>query len=70
MTDNKLNEVRTRRGMSITELSRRSNISRHTLHKLENGTSNNPTVATVDAICRALEKKPDEIFFGNAYVCH
>lgn len=63
MVSNKLKKARTERGMSVSELARRSNLSRITISKIENGLSN-PTVATVSAICKELNKNPNEIFFG------
>ena len=63
MTYNKLKEIRTDRGMSITELARRSKLSRITVSNIENGLSN-PTVSTVSAISEALGKNPVDIFFA------
>lgn len=64
MSYNKLKEVRKKTGMSVTELSRRSNVSRVTITKIENGDSN-PTVNTIEAVSRGLNKLPSEIFFNN-----
>lgn len=68
MNSNKLKYVRNKRGMSISELARRTNLSRITVSKIENGHSN-PTVTTVSSICKALGKNPNEIFF-NTFVNH
>ena len=62
MNTNRLKEVRTERGMSISELARRSKLSRVTVADIENG-FRNPTVKTIAAICRVLNKEPNEIFF-------
>lgn len=59
---NKLKMIRSDRGMSISELARRSGLSRVTITDIEKGIRN-PTVRTVDAICRVLNKDPKEIFF-------
>ncbi|MGY0488698.1 helix-turn-helix domain-containing protein [Streptomyces sp. WG-D5] len=49
-----LRRARTRRGLSISELSRRSKIGKATLSQLESGTGN-PTIETVFSLSRALE---------------
>lgn len=64
MNYNKLKEVRKSTGMSIAELSRRSNVSRVTITKIESGESN-PTINTVTALANGLRKRPCEIFFKD-----
>ncbi len=49
-----LKRVRTQRGLSISELSRRSKIGKATLSQLESGTGN-PTIETVFSLSRVLE---------------
>lgn len=49
-----LRRTRTQRGLSISELSRRSKIGKATLSQLESGTGN-PTIETVFSLSRALE---------------
>ncbi|MFE9392196.1 helix-turn-helix domain-containing protein [Streptomyces sp. NPDC006784] len=49
-----LKRVRARRGLSISELSRRSKIGKATLSQLESGTGN-PTIETVFSLSRVLE---------------
>ncbi|MFP8960896.1 helix-turn-helix domain-containing protein [Streptomyces nanhaiensis] len=49
-----LKRVRTQRGLSLSELSRRSKIGKATLSQLESGTGN-PTIETVFSLSRALE---------------
>jgi len=49
-----LRRVRTQRGLSISELSRRSKIGKATLSQLESGTGN-PTIETVFSLSRVLE---------------
>jgi DNA-binding XRE family transcriptional regulator len=63
MNTNKLKEVRINRGMSLSELARRSHLSRTTVTDIEMGRSN-PTFKTIAAICKAINKSPNEIFFG------
>ncbi|WP_100400610.1 helix-turn-helix transcriptional regulator [Bacillus sp. FJAT-44742] len=64
MNSNRLKEARTKRGMSISELARRTKLNRITISKIENGLSN-PTVTTVSVICKELSKNPSDIFFSN-----
>lgn len=68
MVRNKLKEVRLERGISISELARRTNLSRVTINNIEKGYSN-PTQKTMLAICRELDKSMNEIFFTQ-YVNH
>ncbi|MFB6566345.1 helix-turn-helix domain-containing protein [Streptomyces noursei] len=49
-----LRQVRTHRGWSISELSRRSKIGKATLSQVESGTGN-PTIETVFSLSRVLE---------------
>lgn len=64
MNNNNLRLIRLEIGMSISELARRSNLSRMTIWKVESSKSN-PTVKTIKVICSALNKKPEEIFFDQ-----
>ncbi|MGC8553273.1 MAG: helix-turn-helix domain-containing protein [Phycisphaerae bacterium] len=50
----KLKAVRTRRGLSLMELSRRSGIDRARLSRLESDAHANPTLNTVNCIASAL----------------
>ncbi len=49
-----LRRARTQRGLSLSELSRRSKIGKATLSQLESGTGN-PTIETVFSLSRVLE---------------
>ncbi|SEL52947.1 helix-turn-helix domain-containing protein [Streptacidiphilus jiangxiensis] len=49
-----LKQVRARRGLSLSEVSRRSGIGKATLSQLESGTGN-PTIETVFSLARVLE---------------
>ncbi|WP_077705523.1 helix-turn-helix transcriptional regulator [Virgibacillus dokdonensis] len=62
MNYNKLKVFRQERGISISELARRSGLSRVTVSNVENRKSN-PTQKTISAICDVLEKNPYDIFF-------
>jgi len=60
---NKLKEIRTDIGMSISELARRSNTSRQTIHAIESGTRKNINGSLMFAIADALKRDEREIFF-------
>lgn len=64
MKYNNLKSIRTQRGITISELARRAKLNRITISNIENGKSN-PTVSTVVAICKVLNKDPKEIFFSD-----
>lgn len=64
MVSNKVKEVRVRRGMSISELARRTNLSRVTIDKVENGKVV-PNLGTAFLISEELEVSINDIFFKN-----
>ena len=52
-----LRAERERQGLSLSDVSERSGIDRATLSKLETGKAPNPTVSTLRAVARALNKR-------------
>ncbi|KPN97741.1 helix-turn-helix transcriptional regulator [Lysinibacillus sp. ZYM-1] len=62
MVDNKLKELRLRRGISISELARRSGLNRVTISNIENKRVI-PTLESAFAISRELETQIEVIFF-------
>ena len=48
---------RERQGLSLTDIEQRTGITRSALSRLENGLSNNPTVATLNRYAEALGKQ-------------
>ena len=52
-----LRAERERQGLSLSDVSERSGIDRATLSKLETGKVPNPTVSTLRALARALNKR-------------
>lgn len=52
-----LRAERVRQGLSLTDVSERTGIDRATLSKLETGKVPNPTVGTLRALARALNKR-------------
>ncbi len=59
--DNKIKEIRTERGMSVSELARRTGLSRTAIFNIENGKSN-PLATSIQAISVVLDKEPNDIF--------
>lgn len=62
MISNLVKEVRTKRGMSISELARRTNLSRVTISNIENKRVI-PSLESAISIARELEFNMDNIFF-------
>lgn len=55
------------KNFSIAEISEKTGISKSTLHDLENGTTSNPRIETIDKICKGLNISVDEFLYGNQY---
>lgn len=62
---NKVEYWRTRRGMSVSELARRSGISRQTVIRLERDRGANTNMNTIVSMARALEVPVDDLFFAE-----
>jgi len=62
MVSNIVREVRTKRGMSISELARRTKLSRVTISNVENKMVI-PSLETALLISRELEREVEKIFF-------
>ncbi len=59
----RIREYRKELGLTLLELGHRSNISPGYLCHLERGTRANPSINAMDAICRALGRDIQEVFF-------
>ena len=59
---NKLKQVRRMKMLSMSELARKSGISRQTIHKLERGAEQSYTMRTLMKIAHALDTPVTEIF--------
>ncbi|MDV3053410.1 hypothetical protein NLV77_002353 [Staphylococcus ureilyticus] len=62
--NNRLEEIRKSKGISITQLSVKSGISRTTIYKLEDQKTN-PSLETIVKISSGLNEKPEKIFNFN-----
>lgn len=60
--ENKLRDARMKRGMSVSELARRSNTSRQTIYAIEKGEIKNISGILMFALADALECNEREIF--------
>lgn len=60
--NNKVKEIRIKKGLSQEELANKSNISRYLISKIENGEDVNLTKNTMISISKALEKPVIEVF--------
>lgn len=63
--ENKLKAIRTDVGMSISELARRAETSRQTIHGIENGSIKNVSGMLMFRIADALRRSEREIFFSK-----
>ena len=59
---NNLKEIRDGKGVSITELSRLSGVSRQTIYRLENEDDDSANSKTLKALADALEIKVSDFF--------
>ncbi|MGE8023017.1 helix-turn-helix transcriptional regulator [Staphylococcus pasteuri] len=59
--NNNIKNIRQRKGITITELSKITGISRTTIYKLEEQ-NNNPSLDTIVKISSGLKEKPEKIF--------
>ena len=65
--NNKVKEARIERGMSVSELARRTGLSRTAINNIENKNSN-PLASTMYVISIVLEKEVSEIFFAPSVI--
>ena len=63
MNNFKLKKIREKRGLTIEKLAELANISAGYLCHLENGSRNNPSIAVMKNIAKALGVDIAEIFF-------
>lgn len=59
---NRLKKAREDAGLSQSELARLVGVPQATISALENGRIKNPSHQLVVRLCRALRRKPEEIF--------
>lgn len=59
---NKLKEIRESKGISVSELARVANITRQTIHRLENEIDNSANTKTLKSLADALDVKVSDFF--------
>ena len=60
---NRMNQIRKEKGITLTEISKKTGISIGYLSHLENGTRKNPSIEMMDKISKVLGKSVSEVFF-------
>ena len=60
--ENQIRVLRKEKGISQEDLARRCGVSRQTINAIEKG-DYNPTIRLCIAICRALDKTLDQLFW-------
>lgn len=63
MYQNRIREIRTQKGLSLTHLANLSGITAGYLCHLEQGTRKNPSIIVMEQIAKVLNKSVTEIFF-------
>jgi len=63
--ENKIRALRSEMGLSQEELARRCGVSRQTINAIEKG-DYNPTIRLCIAICRALNRTLDDLFWEES----
>ncbi|WP_066895721.1 helix-turn-helix domain-containing protein [Clostridium nigeriense] len=62
MVGSKIAEIRNKRGISLSKLSRESGVSKGYLSELENGIKENPNIEILDKIAKALGISVSDLF--------
>lgn len=65
MYQNKMQQIRKEKGISLTYLSEKTGISIGYLCHLEKGTRKNPSFEKMDKIAKVLEKSVSEVFLAE-----
>lgn len=63
MYQNRMQQIRKQKGITLTSLSVKTGISIGYLSHLERGTRKNPSIEMMDKIARVLEKSVSDVFF-------
>ncbi|MBL4935086.1 helix-turn-helix transcriptional regulator [Clostridium sp. YIM B02515] len=65
MVQNKIKTIRLKKRLTLTELSRKSGLSRAYISLLENGIRNNPSHEAMEKIAEGLGKSVQVVFFSK-----
>lgn len=61
--ENRLSEIRWRKGLSQAGLARRAGVAKSTICELENGNITNPSLEVAFKISKALNLKIEDVFY-------
>ncbi|EOD7746501.1 helix-turn-helix transcriptional regulator [Staphylococcus aureus] len=62
--NNTIKEIRLSKGITVTQLSKKTGLSRNAIYKLEDGNTN-PSLETIKKISCGLDEAPSKIFNLN-----
>jgi XRE family transcriptional regulator of biofilm formation len=62
MLNDKIREIRIKKGLSQSEIARQSGHAVSTIHGIENGDNNNPSFKTIGDIAKVLGLSLDELY--------
>ncbi|EIM5206976.1 TPA: helix-turn-helix transcriptional regulator [Staphylococcus aureus] len=62
--NNTIKEIRLSKGITVTQLSKKTGLSRNAIYKLEDGNTN-PSLETIKKISYGLDETPSKIFNLN-----
>lgn len=63
MYQNRMKQIRKKKGITLTDLSKKTGISIGYLSHLENGSRKNPSIEIMDNISKNLGKSVSNVFF-------
>lgn len=63
MYQNRMQQIRKQKGITLTNLSIKTGISIGYLSHLEKGTRKNPSIEMMDKIAKGLDKSVSDVFF-------
>lgn len=65
MYKNRMQQIRQKKGITLTDLSNKTGISIGYLSHLEKGTRKNPSIEMMDKIAKVLDKSVSDVFFSE-----
>lgn len=53
------------KNIEVAEIAKKTGMSKSTIHDLENGTTIDPRISTIDKLCAGIEISVDEFLYGE-----
>lgn len=53
------------KNLEVAEIAKKTGMSKSTIHDLENGTTVDPRISTIDKLCSGIEISVDEFLYGG-----